>query len=31
VIYQTRPPASVNDAISEVLHGKAKARLVLEP
>jgi len=31
VIYETRPLASVNDAISEVLHGKAKARLVLEP
>jgi hypothetical protein len=25
------PLAGVNDAISEVLHGKAKARLVLEP
>jgi len=31
VIYETRPLAAVNDAISEVLHGKAKARLVLEP
>jgi hypothetical protein len=31
VIYETRPLASVNHAISEVLHGKAKARLVLEP
>jgi len=31
VIYETRPLASVNDAVSEVLHGKAKARLVLEP
>ena len=31
VIYETRPLASVNDAISEVLHGKAQARLVLEP
>jgi hypothetical protein len=31
VIYETRPLAGVNDAISEVLHGKAKARLVLEP
>jgi hypothetical protein len=26
-----RPLAGVNDAISEVLLGKAKARLVLEP
>jgi propanol-preferring alcohol dehydrogenase len=31
VIYETRPLADVNDAISEVLHGKAQARLVLEP
>ena len=31
VIYETRPLAGVNDAISEVLHGQAKARLVLEP
>jgi alcohol dehydrogenase, propanol-preferring len=31
VSYETRPLADVNDAISEVLHGKAKARLVLEP
>jgi len=31
VIYETRPLAGVNEAISEVLHGKAKARLVLEP
>jgi alcohol dehydrogenase, propanol-preferring len=31
VIYETRPLADVNAAISEVLHGKAKARLVLEP
>jgi alcohol dehydrogenase, propanol-preferring len=31
VIYETRPLAGVNAAISEVLHGKAKARLVLEP
>ncbi|HEY6310420.1 MAG TPA: hypothetical protein VIY52_06375 [Streptosporangiaceae bacterium] len=29
VIYETRPLVGVNDAISEVLHGKA--RLVLEP
>jgi propanol-preferring alcohol dehydrogenase len=31
VIYETRPLAGVNEAIAEVLHGKAKARLVLEP
>jgi len=31
VIYETRPLADVNEAIAEVLHGKAKARLVLEP
>ena len=31
VIYKTRPLAGVNDAISEVLHAKAKARLVLGP
>jgi len=31
VIYETRPLANVNAAISEVLHGKAKARLVLVP
>jgi alcohol dehydrogenase, propanol-preferring len=31
VIYETRPLAAVNEAIAEVLHGKAKARLVLEP
>jgi propanol-preferring alcohol dehydrogenase len=31
VIYETRPLAGVNEAISEVLEGKAKARLVLEP
>jgi alcohol dehydrogenase, propanol-preferring len=31
VIYETRPLAYVNAAIGEVLHGKAKARLVLEP
>lgn len=30
-MYETRPLAGVNDAIGEVLHGKAKARLVLEP
>jgi alcohol dehydrogenase, propanol-preferring len=31
VIYETRPLAWVNEAIYEVLHGKAKARLVLQP
>ncbi len=31
VSYETRPLAYVNEAIAEVLHGKAKARLVLEP
>lgn len=31
VSYETRPLAAVNDAIDEVLHGKARARVVLEP
>jgi alcohol dehydrogenase, propanol-preferring len=31
VIYETRELAGVNDAIAEVLAGKAKARLVLQP
>jgi hypothetical protein len=31
VIYETRPLSGVNEAIDEVLHGKAKARLVLQP
>jgi D-arabinose 1-dehydrogenase-like Zn-dependent alcohol dehydrogenase len=31
VIYETRPLAEVNDAIAEVLHGKARGRIVLEP
>lgn len=31
VSYETRPLADVNEAIAEVLHGKAKARIVLEP
>ena len=31
VSYETRPLAGVNQAISDVLHGKAKARIVLEP
>jgi len=30
VSYETRPLADVNQAISDVLHGKAKARIVLE-
>lgn len=31
VIYETRPLASVNASIDEVMQGKARARLVLEP
>ncbi len=31
VIYETRPLTEVNDAITEVLHGKTRARIVLEP
>jgi alcohol dehydrogenase, propanol-preferring len=31
VIYETRPLASVNESIAEVLHGQAKARIVLTP
>jgi alcohol dehydrogenase, propanol-preferring len=31
VIYETRPLATVNESISDVLHGKAKARIVFEP
>jgi D-arabinose 1-dehydrogenase-like Zn-dependent alcohol dehydrogenase len=31
VSYETRPLAEVNEAIAEVLHGKARARLVLVP
>jgi propanol-preferring alcohol dehydrogenase len=31
VIYETRPLADVNQAISDVLYGKTKARIVLEP
>jgi alcohol dehydrogenase, propanol-preferring len=31
VIYETRPLASVNECIADVLQGKAKARLVLQP
>jgi alcohol dehydrogenase, propanol-preferring len=31
VIYETRPLASVNESIQEVLHGKAKARIVMTP
>jgi propanol-preferring alcohol dehydrogenase len=31
VSYETRPLAGVNEAIEEVLHGKTRARIVLEP
>ena len=31
VIYETRPLAAVNDSIQEVLHGRAKARIVMTP
>ena len=31
MIYETRELGSVNESISDVLHGKAKARIVLEP
>jgi len=31
VSYETRPLAEVNKAIDEVLHGQARARIVLEP
>jgi len=31
VIYEPRPLSGVNEAIEEVLLGKAKARLVLHP
>jgi propanol-preferring alcohol dehydrogenase len=31
VSYETRPLTAVNEAIDEILHGKARARLVLEP
>ena len=31
VIYQTRPLSGINEAIDEVLNGKAKVRLVLQP
>ncbi len=31
VSYETRPLADVNQGISDVLHGRAKARIVLEP
>ena len=31
VSYETRPLAEVNEAIADVLHGKATARIVLEP
>jgi alcohol dehydrogenase, propanol-preferring len=31
VVYDTRPLEAVNESIDDVLHGRAKARLVLEP
>ena len=31
VIYETRDLASVNESIDDVLHGRARARIVLEP
>jgi alcohol dehydrogenase, propanol-preferring len=31
VSYEIRPLAEVNEAIADVLHGKATARIVLEP
>ena len=31
VIYETRPRALVNESIAGVLHGKAKARIVMTP
>ena len=31
VIYETRPLAAVNESIQEVLHGRAKARIVMTP
>jgi alcohol dehydrogenase, propanol-preferring len=31
VIYETRPLVEVNESIDEVLHGKARARIVLQP
>lgn len=31
VTYETRPLTAVNEAIAEVLQGKARARLVLQP
>ena len=31
VVTETRPLGDVNEAIGEVLHGKAKARIVLQP
>jgi propanol-preferring alcohol dehydrogenase len=31
VVYETRPLGAVNQAISDVLHGQARARLVLAP
>ena len=31
VVTETRPLEDVNDAIDEVLHGKTRARIVLQP
>jgi len=31
VVYETRPLEAINESIEEVLHGTAKARLVIEP
>ncbi len=31
VIYETRALSSINESISDVLHGRAKARIVLQP
>jgi len=31
VVSDTRPLTEVNEAIDEVLHGQAKARIVLQP
>ena len=31
VVSETRPLEAVNQSIDEVLHGKARARLVLQP
>jgi D-arabinose 1-dehydrogenase-like Zn-dependent alcohol dehydrogenase len=31
VVSETRPLEAVNDCIDEVLHGKTRARIVLQP